>query len=99
VLRDLVTNSDRLARELRQGRVRLRLERASASEDDGKQRVEWPVFAGALFVLMAVAMIGVELVRAHPGSAWIEALSVMGFVAISCILFWVVARSTRGRKN
>jgi ubiquinone biosynthesis protein len=99
VLRDLLTNGDRLARELRQGRVRLRLERSSSSDENGPRRVEWPVFAGALFVLMAVAMIGVELVRAHPGTAWIEALTVMGFVAISCILFWVVARSTRGRNS
>jgi predicted unusual protein kinase regulating ubiquinone biosynthesis (AarF/ABC1/UbiB family) len=99
VIRDLVNNGDRLARELRQGRVRLRLERSSGRAKPRKGRVDWPVFAGALFVLIAVAMISVELVRSHPGLEWIELLSVLGFLTMSGILFWAIGRTNRRKRD
>jgi ubiquinone biosynthesis protein len=95
VLRELVTKADELARDVRHGRVRLRLERTSDDDTRSNHRAEWPTFAGALFVLMAVAMVAVEVVRAHPDSAWVEPGAVAVFVTMSAMLFWIVWRTAR----
>jgi ubiquinone biosynthesis protein len=96
VVRELVPKADEIARELRQGRVRLRLERKPKGNEEAENKAGWPVFGGALLMFAAIALIGSAVVRAHPESTWIEPVAATLFLVVSAALIWIVGKTTRG---
>jgi ubiquinone biosynthesis protein len=88
---ELLEHPDRLARRLRDLEPKEEPERVGNRSRPGW----WHATAGALAVVIAVSILGVTVIRAHPDLQWLEAVVAVGFVAAMLLVFRTVGRPAK----